>query len=125
LKCGIDIVSISRIGKLIQRRGETGLAAIWTQREIKDCKTKDGTLNISSLAARYAAKEAVAKAFGTGFLRHGIRPGDIEIQRNDSGEPCVVLYSASRSYFEQGGYNEIAVSLSHDADTATAMCVIS
>lgn len=124
MKCGIDIISVKRIARLLERRGEDNLTGIWTEKEISDCRNKNGSLKTTSLAARFAAKEAVTKAFGTGFLREGIYLNDIEIQKNASGEPFIVLYASSKDFFEKSGFKEISVSLSHDVDNAIAMCVI-
>ncbi len=124
MKCGLDIIHHSRIESLASRRGTDYLTKIWTAREIADCTKADGTLRFDSLAARFAAKEAVSKAFGTGIYREGIRPDEIEILENPLGAPYVVLHGAAETYFNQNGFQEIEISLSHDGDLAAAVCVI-
>lgn len=124
LKCGIDIVSLDRIAKLLERRGTGNLSRIWTASEINDCTRSDGSVRVDSLAGRYAAKEAVSKAFGTGFGRDGVNFEEIEIQKGKYGAPFIVLYGTTKEFFEKSNYAEISISLSHTEDTAVAMCVI-
>jgi len=124
VKCGIDLVSIKRIQELVERRGDEGLSRIWTESEIADATKKDGTLNVSSLAGKYAVKEAVSKAFGTGFGRCGVNFVEIEVQKGKFGEPQVVLYGTTNEYYNTNGYTGISVSISHEGDMATAICII-
>lgn len=124
MKCGIDLIHWNRIEDLVARRGTEYLSKIWTEHEIRDCTRKDGSLNFASLAARYAAKEAVSKAFGTGFGRSGVRLEEIEIIENSLGAPRVVLHGTTKIFSRKNGYEEIEVSLSHDQDVSIAMCVI-
>lgn len=125
LKCGVDVVSVKRIEKLLSRRGRKNLGKIWTPAEIKDCTENDGSLKISSLAARFAAKEAVSKAFGTGFNSCGVNLCEIEIRNRESGEPFVTLYKTTKEYYKKNNFTGISVSLSHESDMAVAMCVLS
>ena len=77
----------------------------------------------SSLAARFAAKEAVAKALGTGFAQ-GIMPEQIEVTHADSGQPGARLTGAAQARLEQMGGGRILLSLSHEGDTAIAFALI-
>jgi len=124
VKCGIDLIHQNRIEDLVTRRGVEYLSKIWTRQEIDDCTRKDKTLKYESLAARYAAKEAVSKAFGTGFGREGVRLDEIEILENALGAPYVVLHGTTRTFYKNNGYQQIEVSLSHDKDISIAMCVL-
>lgn len=124
MKCGIDIINQNRIKDLISRRGTGYLTKIWTSKEIDDCTHTDGTLKYNSLAVRYAAKEAVCKAFGTGFGRKGVRLSEIEILREPNGEPYVVMHGTTGVYFEDHKFREISISLSHDNDICIALCVV-
>ena len=124
MKCGIDIIHHNRIEKLTERKGPDYLSKIWTAQEIKDCSRKDGSLRYDSLAARFAAKEAVSKAFGTGFGRDGVRLDEIEILENSIGAPYVVLHGTTEEFFKSSGFCEIEISLSHDQDLSTAICII-
>jgi holo-[acyl-carrier protein] synthase len=124
MKCGIDIIHHDRIEKLAERKGQEYLSKIWTASELKDCTRKDGSLRYDSLAARFAAKEAVSKAFGTGFGRDGVRLDEIEILENSVGAPYVVLHGTTEEFFKSSGFVEIEISLSHDRDLSTAICII-
>ena len=124
MKCGIDLIHRSRIEDLASRRGTEYLSKIWTAQEIFDCTRKDGSLRYESLAARFAAKEAVSKAFGTGFGREGVRLEEIEILENPLGAPYVALHGTTETFFKNSGYDKIEISLSHDQDVCIAMCVI-
>lgn len=124
MKCGIDLIHPSRIENLVTRRGGAYLSKIWTAQEIKDCTRSDGTFRFDSLAARFAAKEAVSKAFGTGFGRDGVRLDEIEILENAAGAPYVVLHGTTRAFYERNGYRQLEISLSHDLDTSIAMCIL-
>lgn len=79
---------------------------------------------MESLAARFAAKEAVSKALGTGIWRHGIRFTDIEIIVDEFGKPSVIFHGNAKEEFDRIGGLHSAVSISHDGDQAVAMCVI-
>jgi holo-[acyl-carrier protein] synthase len=75
------------------------------------------------LAARFAAKEAISKAFGTGIGRElGWR--DLEIVREPSGQPRVVLHGRARQYADERGARDIHISLSHTAAYGAATAVI-
>lgn len=124
MKCGIDLIHTGRIEDLVKRRGETYLSKIWTPQEIRDCTRSDGTYRFDSLAARFAAKEAVSKAFGTGFGRNGVRLDEIEIQENAAGAPHVVLHGTTQAFYQENGYRQIEISLSHDLDISIAMCIL-
>lgn len=123
ITCGIDTIRISRIRDLYKRKGEFFLARIYTQSEMDVCLNKK-TGRMESLAARFAAKEAVSKALGTGIWSHGIRFTDIEIIVDESGKPSVLFHGNALVEFERIGGLHVAVSISHDGDQAVAMCVI-
>lgn len=124
MKCGIDLVQVDRIEDLVARRGSEYLSRIWSQQEIIDCTQKDGYFKFDSLAARYAAKEAVSKALGTGFGRMGVRIDEIEVHVDVYGSPFVLLHGTTKEYFEKQKFKEISISLSHEKDLSIAMCVI-
>ena len=116
---GTDIIEVSRISKNIEN--ETFLTKIFTKNEIAYCKNKNKYA--LHLAARFAAKEAVAKAFGTGFS-NGIQASDIEIYNDDTGAPHVKLYGKTLEIFQQKKVFKIHISLSHLENYATACAVI-
>jgi holo-[acyl-carrier protein] synthase len=114
---GTDIISIARIGKL----KESALRRIFTESEIEYCSI--GQRSTEKFAGRFAAKEAVLKALGTG-LRNGITWKDVCIQKNDLNMPLVVLSGvAQKVFFEKAG-NKISLSIAHDAGYAIAFAVI-
>lgn len=110
---GTDITEIDRFENL----SEAFLRKIYTDAEI--CLI-GGKAN--SLAGNFAAKEAVAKALGTGF--RGFSPSDIEILRSDAGKPEVNLYGKAAELFKQQGCTVIHVSISHGRQNACAFAVI-
>lgn len=118
---GIDVVEVSRIKSSLDEFGERFLTRIFTEAEREYClKQKRPELHF---AARFAAKEAIAKAFGTGI---GKEVGwlDMEIGRRPSGEPEVRLTGSALSYSERKGIVQVMVSLTHAKHYAAANAVI-
>ncbi|MBA7575419.1 MAG: holo-[acyl-carrier-protein] synthase [Dehalococcoidia bacterium] len=111
---GIDIVEIARLKKAIAQRGEAFLKRIYTESELKSYRKK-----LPSLAARFAAKEAVIKALGKPTA--GIKLKDIEIVADDKGKPLVNLYGEAQNQAKALGLDKIAVSLSHSKEYAIAV----
>lgn len=120
---GIDTISILRIERGIIRLGQKFLDRIWTPTEQAYCQAR-GKGQYESYAVRFAAKEAVAKALGTGLMREGVSFTSIEVRTNDMGRPYVVLSDAAADRYEAISGIDIALSLSHDGDNAQASCVI-
>lgn len=119
LRTGVDLVEIERIRQAIRNHGDHFLTRIFTPTELAQCGTR-----LESLAGRFAAKEAVAKALGTGVWREGITWTDIEVQRNAaSGEPVLVLYNAAAQRAGALGLQRWSISLSHDRSQAIAFVV--
>jgi len=113
---GIDIIEIARIEKAIARWGEGFLHRIYTEPEFKLCCKKP-----SSLAARFAGKEAVIKAIGT--QTKGISWREIEILADPSGKPLVHLYGKAQNQADSLGLDKLAISLSHSKEYAVAFVV--
>jgi holo-[acyl-carrier protein] synthase len=116
LRTGIDLIEIERFTSVYQRYDERLLRRLFTPTELAENEK-----NIASLAARFAAKEAVAKAFGTGIGR--ISWQDIEIRRGRSGEPVLHLHGAARKMAEEQNINTWSLSLSHTQSHAIAIVV--
>jgi holo-[acyl-carrier protein] synthase len=114
---GIDIVEVKRIEQILARRKEKFLDRVFTRDEIDYCMNK--ARPAMHLAARFAAKEAVAKALGTGFSK-GIRMRDIEVVAAQKGSPSVKLHRAAARRCEALGATGILLSLSHTGDLALA-----
>jgi holo-[acyl-carrier protein] synthase len=121
LGTGIDIIEVARIAASREKFGERFLNRILLAEEIAYCLSHREPAPF--LAVRFAAKEAVSKAFGTGI---GAQLGwqDIEIRRKESGEPFVVLHGKGRELFAARGARQVHVSLSHTQHYAAAMAVL-
>jgi holo-[acyl-carrier protein] synthase len=121
LGTGIDIIEVERIESSYERFGERFLSRILLPGEISYCLShkKPGPF----LAARFAAKEAISKAFGTGI---GAQLGwqDMEVCRKESGEPFVILHGKGKKLFEERGAKNLLISLSHTEIHATAMAIL-
>ena len=118
---GIDIVSVSRIKDAEKRWGRRFLDRVFTEREIKYAMLHKSPH--SRLAARFAAKEAITKAMGTGFTG-GITWKDIEALNKDSGRPEIILHGKVREIAESMEVRRIHLSISHDGDYAVAQVVL-
>lgn len=121
LGTGIDLIEVARIAASFERFGERFLARILRPAEIAYCLTH--TQPAPHLAARFAAKEAVSKAFGTGI---GALLGwqDIEVGRRGSGEPYVVLHDKGLALLAARGARVVHLSLTHTAQHAAAVAVL-
>ena len=121
LGIGIDIIEVDRIRTSFERFGERFLKRILRPDEIGYCLSHKEPAPF--LAARFAAKEAISKAFGTGI---GAQLGwqDMEIGRKESGEPFVILRDAGQRLLEARKGSKVLVSLSHTQAHATAVAVL-
>lgn len=121
LGVGVDIVEVERIDQSIARHGEHFLNRIFTQNEIAYCAKMRAPG--PHYAARFAAKEAVSKAFGTGIGAQ-LSFLEIEVCHGESGAPLIVLHGPAAEFAEERGVRKIHVSLSHTAKSAVAQVVI-
>ena len=119
---GIDIVEIERIERLLVRQKQKFLKRVFTSAETDYCM-KRGKPAIH-LAARFAAKEAAAKALGTGFAK-GVRMRDIEVIAAGKGPPCIKLHGAAAKKYDSLGAKQILLSISHTSEHALAHVDIS
>jgi holo-[acyl-carrier protein] synthase len=121
LGTGIDIVEVERIRSSLERFGERFLKRILRPGEIAYCLSHKSPGPY--VAARFAAKEAISKAFGTGI---GAELGwhDMEIQREPSGKPTVVLHGSGARLFAARGGRIIHISLSHTEQHAAATAIL-
>ena len=116
LSVGVDIIEISRIGRAIERWGERFLHRIYTPRELALCRGR-----VPELAARFAAKEAISKALGTGLV--GVSWIEMEVLADTRGRPLVALHARAAARAQALGLSEFAISLSHSRDFAVASVV--
>lgn len=112
---GTDLIEVERVQKACEN--EHFLQRIFTEAEQKMIFGKP-----QKAAGNYAVKEAVAKAFGTGFGK--ITPGEIEVLREASGKPYVVLHGEAKAFFEQEHISAVHVSISNTKGYATAYVVL-
>ena len=113
---GVDIVEIERVASAIKRGGERFLSRVYTETELKTCQDSP-----SSLASRFAAKEAVMKVLGTGGI--GIAWREIEILTDDDGRPSVKLYGRALNKAAELNLKEISISLSDSKQHAVAVAI--
>ena len=121
LGTGIDIIEVARIASSYEKFGEKFVSRILLPDEIAYCLAHKNPAPF--LAVRFAAKEAISKAFGTGI---GAALGwrDMEIRRKESGEPYVVLHGKGRELFAARGGKQLLVSLSHTEHYAAATAIL-
>lgn len=116
LSTGIDIIEIERIERALSRWGERFLARIYTPAELDFCRGR-----IPELAVRFAGKEAISKALGTGLV--GIAWREMEILPDPRGKPLVTLYGRAAARAEELDLRQFAISLSHSRGYAVALVV--
>lgn len=114
---GTDITECLRIARMIERHGEAFIARVYTPEEIRYCQSRKQSTQ--HFTGRWAAKEAVLKALGTGW-RRGISWRDIEVLNETGGKPLVMLTGGAREVAEQLGITEMLVTISHCHTHATA-----
>jgi len=121
LGTGIDLVEVARIAASWERFGKSFVQRVLVPEEITYCLAHKNPAPY--LAARFAAKEAVAKAFGTGI---GAELGwlDIEIRHRDTGEPFVVLHGKGQELFGRRGARHLHISLTHTDNYAAATAIL-
>lgn len=128
---GIDIIEIARIRRAVERWGTRFLNRVYTEGELNDCAAGGVMPHYQSLAVRWAAKEATAKALGVGLSgvaatpAFSERPGmtDIEVIREVGGKPCIRLHGAAAIAAANLGITSLALSLSHSGGNALASIV--
>lgn len=118
---GIDLTEIERIQNSVDRYGERFLNRVYTAAEQAYCLRKKKSAE--SFAARFAAKEAGAKALGTG-ISHGVNWLEIEVIREPSGRPTLRFHGRAAERAAQMGVNHASLSLTHSNETAMASVVL-
>ncbi len=114
MQIGLDIIEIARIRAALERHGERFLQRIYTPRELETCAGR-----VESLAARFAAKEAAAKALQCGIGEVGWK--EIEILNEENGAPFLLLHGNAARLAADSSLQEWRVSLTHTRETAAAV----
>ncbi len=121
LGIGVDLVECARIEHSLERFGDRFLHRVFTEGEIAYAQSMK--FPARHLAARFAAKEAVSKAFGTGIGK-AMGWKDIDVHKKSSGEPFVVLKGGAKKLAIERGATNVLVTLSHTDSHAMAMIVL-
>lgn len=121
LGTGIDLIEVARIAASLEKFGDRFINRVLVAEEIAYCRTHKNPAPF--LAARFAAKEAVSKAFGTGI---GGQLGwhDIEVRKKESGEPFIVLHGKGAELLKARSANKIHLSLTHTENYAAATAIL-
>ncbi|MDB4969835.1 MAG: acpS [Myxococcales bacterium] len=118
MSVGIDLVQVSRVAASLEQFGERFLRRVFTDAEVAYANAAPA-LTVERLAARFAAKEAAVKALG--LVERGVGWRQIEVTREESGMCRLSLHGAARDAAAEAGVVELALSLSHEGDYATAV----
>ncbi|MDX1452104.1 MAG: holo-ACP synthase [Oleiphilaceae bacterium] len=118
---GTDLVEVARIKRSIEERGDSMAERILSEREME--AYRDASKPADFLAKRFAVKEAVSKALGTGFS-HGVTWKDIELDHHDTGQPFAILHGRAQERLQELGGEGIYVSLSDEAGLVSAFAVM-
>ena len=113
---GVDIIEIERVAAIVARWQDKFLERVYTEAERRYCRGR-----IAELAARFAGKEAITKALGTGIV--GLAWREMEILPDPRGKPLVTLHGRAAKRAADIGLTQFAISLSHSRDFAVAMVV--
>ncbi len=116
LRTGIDLVEIHRLSELPPEIRTRFVRRVFTENEVAECGDRE-----ASLMGFFAAKEAVAKALGTGI--GPVSWKEIEIYKGAQGEPLLTLHGKAQEYADQLGLSQWSISISHNRTQAVAVAV--
>jgi len=117
LRTGVDLIEISRIEEVVSRHGKHYLERIYTPAELEQCGKRT-----ESLAGRFAAKEAVAKALGSGI--GDVSWKEIEVLGDEQNAPVLILHGAAEQMAKGIGLTTWSVSISHSQSHSVALVVM-
>ncbi len=120
IECGVDLVEIARIERVINRLGDRFLNRVYTPEERHYCRGRT-----AQLAARFAAKEAVGKVLGTGLWNEGVAWQQIAILNRPGGKPFLILTGEAAIKAEKADLKNWSISLSHSRGDAIAFVIAS
>ena len=123
LGIGNDITEVARIQRLYEKNGITFLFTILSQDEIAMVEKRNGRGRAEFIAGRWAAKEALVKALGTG-LGGNCSPSEITIRNNDSGAPEVYPSGRTAAFLAEKGVGKIWITISHEKEYAVATVLL-
>lgn len=118
---GVDMVQVSRMQDLLERYGDRALERLFTEAERESGRERPRPGEY--YAARFAAKEALLKALGTGKSA-GVRWREMEVRREDGGDPWLATRGEARRRLEQTGAGRAHLSLSHEGGQAVAVVIL-
>jgi len=121
ISVGTDILKIDRIEAVVERLGDRFVQRILTQTEREEYNSSSQPNRL--LAKRFAVKEAVAKALGTGIGR-GVSWQDIQLEHNEDGAPQVKLSGGAQRVAAERGANRVEISLADEAEYVVAFAVL-
>ncbi|MEJ7615598.1 MAG: holo-ACP synthase [Pyrinomonadaceae bacterium] len=119
---GIDIIEVERIREVVARTPRF-VDRVFTMRERDYCAGRGPMVSAQRYAARFAAKEAAFKAFGTGWSG-GVGWQEVEIVRQESGAPALIFHGKAQQLFERSGAKRVHLSMSHTAHHAVAQVIL-
>jgi holo-[acyl-carrier protein] synthase len=119
---GIDVVEIERVARSIERYGSRFLERVYTTAEIAYCQRKRRNA-AESFAARFAAKEAGAKALGTG-IGFGVTWRELEVGREPAGRPLLLLHGRAAEIAASLGVRRSSLSITHTRTQSTALVIL-
>lgn len=122
LSVGLDLVAVSRVDRLLARKGDRALARLLTPEERAYCERQPAPSR--HIAARLAAKEAAYKAFQAAGVGKGIGWREVEVVRDGDGRPTIRLHGAARAAARSLGVSSALLSISHTADHAAGVVVL-
>lgn len=118
---GIDMIEVARIDQSLERFGEKFMKRVFTDGEIAYCQSVK--FPARHFAARFAAKEALSKAFGTGIGK-AMSWRDIDVRKKESGEPFIVLSEGAASLARARQVKAVLISLTHTDHHAAAVIAV-
>jgi len=119
--CGIDLVKIERIEKIIKKWGDNFTSRVFTLLEREYCEKKKGN-KYQSYAGRFAAKEALLKSLGLGLS--GVNWKEIEIENNELGQSIIETSGKLKKIASEKGVSKYFITISHTKDYAIAQVIL-
>ncbi len=119
---GVDIVEVARIREAVAKDGEKFLKRLFSEWELEYCAKKPDPAQ--HYAVRFAAKEALVKAFGGNLEEDGWRWPEVEVRNDERGKPEICLHGRAAQRKKELGVGEIKLSLSHSREQAVAFIIV-